>query len=198
MSCEDIYQAFQSLGVYLNTDWLTAIEVVQDGPLTNDIVYQALAASDLRQSCIVPPDHVLRGIIRSGFSRLPEGSFLFQLTRVEDISIPDSQRPRTSASTKRVLKFSLHLGDITLTAIENEAISAISDMPDAGLKVIVSGSPDLVDGVVFLEPQNIQIIGGEVPELSTAQRNEIQTRIRSRDPLDCSFHIPLGEIQNRQ
>ena len=198
MSCEDIYQAFQSLGVHLNTDWLTAIEVVQDGPLTNDIVYQALAVSDLRQSCIVPLDHVLRGIIRSGFSRLPEGSFLFQLTRVEDISIPDSQRPRTSASTKRVLKFSLHLGDITLTAIENEAISAISDMPDAGLKVIVSGSPDLVDGVVFLEPQNIQIIGGEVPELSTAQRNEIQTRTRSRDPLDCSFHIPLGEIQNRQ
>jgi len=197
MSCDGILQAFQSLGVHLNNDWLTGLEVVNEGPLTNDIVYQALAISDLRRSCIIPADHPLRGIRRTGFSRLPDGSFLFQLTRVDDISIPDSQRPRSSASTKRVLRCQLHIADITITAIENEPISAISDIPDAGLKVIISGSPDLVDGIAFLEPHNVQIVGGEVHELAASQKADIEARIRSRDPLDCSVAIPLSEIQNR-
>lgn len=198
MSAQEILQAFESLGIHLNFDWLTGIEVVQEGTLTNDIVYHALTVSDLRKSCILPHDHPLRTITRTGFTRLPEGSFLFQASGVVDISIPDAQRPRMSASTKRLLRLSLHIDDISFFAVEDVPISALSDVPDAGLKMIVSGCPDVVDGVVFLEPNNIQVVGGDVPELLIAQKLDIENRIRSRDPLEGSLTIPLREIQNRQ
>ena len=197
MSFREILESFQSIGVHLESDWLAGVEVIQEGPLTNDFVYQALALSDLRKSCIIPPQHALRRIASSGFSRFPEGSFLFQATRVDDISIPDALRPRMDSSTKRFCRLSLHIGDIAVIAIENESLRVIPDVPDAGLKLIISGAPDVVDGIVFLDSDNVQIVGGDVHELVRAQTSEAEKRLRSRDPLETISNHVLHEIQNR-
>ena len=197
MGSREIIESFQSIGVYLDSDWLAGVEVINEDPLTNDIVYQALAVSDLRKSCTVPQQHALRRITKVGFGKLPEGSYLFQATRLDDISIPDVQRPRMQGSTKRFLKLSLHVGDLAFPAIENQTLRFLPDIPDAGVKVIISGAPDIVDGIIFLDSHNVQLVGGEVQELVVAQKIENERRVRSRDPLERVERNALQEIQNR-
>ena len=197
MASEAIIEEFQAIGVSLNSDWLAGIEVVHDGPLTNDIVYQALTVSDLRESCTVSQNHPLSLLAASGASRFPDGAFLFQMTAVQDISIPNAQRPRMVTSSKRIFEMVLDYGDLSFRAIENEPITVISDIPDAGLKVIISGSPDIVEGVVFLGPNNIHIVGGDVRELVRNQKLDIEMRVKSRDVLEACHVVPLREIQNR-
>ena len=135
---------FRELGLHLHSDWLAGLEVVHDGPLTEDDVYFALMYSDLRESCIFPTDSPLRPEILQNSTKLSHGSFLLQVTSSEDISIPDAQRPRTTGTSEtRMLKLSLNFGNgPSVTAVELERIPQIADCPDAGLKILILDEPN--------------------------------------------------------
>lgn len=176
---------FRELGLYLNSDWLAGLEVVHDGPLTEDDVYFALMYSDLRESCIFPTDSPLRPEILQNSTKLSHGSFLLQVTSSEDISIPDAQRPRTTGTSEtRMLKLSLNFGNgPSVTAVELERIPQIPDCPDAGLKILILDEPMIVHGILFLKPGNVRIVGGDVTQLLDEQTRNNRARIMSRDPL---------------
>ena len=190
-----ILESFRDIGVELSLDWLAGLELVQESILTDDDVYLALVCSDLRESCFTPSTCPLLPTSMRNRTRFPGGAFLFQVSVCEDISIPDCQRPRTSRSVNRVLKMTLHCGSITLHAIELEPIDALPDAPDAGMKIIIVGSPLFYQGLILLKSDNVRLIGGEVPVLAAAQKLAIDEKIRMRDPLE--YRPPLHEIQNR-
>lgn len=176
---------FRELGLHLHSDWLAGLEVVHDGPLTEDDVYFALMYSDLRESCIFPTDSPLRPEILQNSTKLSHGSFLLQVTSSEDISIPDAQRPRTTGTSEtRMLKLSLNFGNgPSVTAVELERIPQIADCPDAGLKILILDEPMIVHGILFLKPGNVRIVGGDVTQLLDEQTRNNRARIMSREPL---------------
>jgi hypothetical protein len=195
---DGIVSNFRELGVDLNPDWLAGLELCADGPLTDDDVYTALMYSDLRDSCVTPINSALRAEVIRDASNLPTGSFLFQLTSSVDISIPDAQRPRTGEgiAEKRMLKFDLHSSSsVSFQAVEMENISCLSNEVDAGCKVILVGSPRIHNGIIFLRPENVRLVGGEVPKLNDAQRRQNIERRNMRDTLSFRRR-PLREIQN--
>lgn len=167
---DDIFTSFADIGIMLDPDWLAGLEMVHDLPLTLDDVYVALMSSDLRTSCTC-------------------NNKLFQINSSVDISIPEGQRPRNKSSTKRMLKLELCSGKKTVHAIEIETCTDLSDEPDAGTKILVTGSPLVSNGLVFLTPANIKVIGGQVNELMILQKQRNDQRIKARDPLKC----PIGD-----
>ena len=181
---EAILANFGDIGVELNPDWLAGLELCNDGPLSEDDVYMALMTSDIRETCTGSQSNRLLNV-----SHLAAGSFLFQITSAVDISIPDCQRPKESCATasttgRRMLKFKLHSGNNTeIDAVEMEPIRGLSDSPDAGMKIIIHGSPPVYRGLVMLSQQNVRIVGGEVGHLSFAQKRDNVERLRMRDPL---------------
>jgi hypothetical protein len=196
MIIQSIKDAFSELGVELSEDWLAALEVVHDGPLTNDSVYSALMLSDLRESCIASHSHPLStSSFRNTTCMLPSGSFLFQITTAVDISIPDAHRPRQTSSTRRMLRMVLQYGSISLNAVEIETLPDLPDNPDAGMKVIVCGSPMYHNHILLLKAGNLQVVGGEIPALALAQAQETESRLKMRDPL--VYRPPSREIHNR-
>jgi hypothetical protein len=185
---QTIHEQFREVGVELNPDWLAALELCSDEPLTEDSVYRALIDSDLRESCVTrtSTQSVLSNL--RARKQLPRGSYFFQISESSDISIPDAQRPRTEGgdSGKRMLKFKLRSGNgVELSAVELEPVVGLGDNPDAGTKLIIQNSPLFHDGLVLLRPENVKLVGGEVEKLTTAQKAIVAERIRLRDPL-CS------------
>lgn len=194
---DGIIANFRELGVELNPDWLAGLELCAEEPLTDDDVYMALMYSDLRDSCVTPSTSQLRSEGMRGASNLPPGSFLFQLTSAIDISISDAHRPRTGDgfTEKRMLKFDMHSSNtVSFQAVEMEPVACLSNEVDAGCKIILTGSPRIHNGLVFLRPENVRLIGGEVPRLNHAQRQQNIERRSVRDPL-C-IRRPLRQIQN--
>jgi hypothetical protein len=190
MDSSSILNHFRDLGLNLNSDWLAGLELVHEDPLTDDDVYFALMYSDLRESCL--------STMRPYRSKFPKGSFLFQITSSEDISIPAAQRPRTSGSSnQRMLKFSLHSGPGSpLFAVELEHIPELQDCPDAGMKIVIQAEPMVINGILFIKKENVRIVGGDVASLLEMQTNDISMKIRSRDPL--TYRNPQSEILNLQ
>ena len=196
MILQEISDSFSELGVHLNSDWLAVLEIVQDELLSVDSVYTALMLSDLRESCDLPTTHKLSlAKLANSTSQFPEGSFLFQITKAIDISIDDAQRPRSTNSSRRVLKLILQYGSLSIDAVEVEPITQLRDVPDAGMKIIVSGSPTYCNKFLLLKSHNVQVAGGEIPTLSAAQKEEHLGRQKMRDPL--VYRPPLGGISNR-
>ena len=182
---EQVLQDFSDIGVHLNPDWLAGLEILNDGPLTDDDVYMTLVCSDVRESCISPPTSPLLPHALRIKTRFPQGSFFFQVTSAIDISLPDMQRPRVAGSNgKRMLKLSLHSGPgIHMHAVELEPIPHLIDMPEAGMKIIITGSPSLSKGVLLLKPENVKLVGGEVGHLTSQQQSDLRHRLAGKDPL---------------
>ena len=193
---ETVIESFRDLGIHLNSDWLAGLELLNEGPLTNDDVYLALVSSDLRHSCLTPPSNPLAPEAMRTRQTLPQGSFLFQITSSADISIPDAQRPRsTQTSHKRMLKFKLNVGSIEMHAVELEPISCIPDPPEAGMKIIVGGSPKHLRGLLLLNQENVSVVGGDVEHLVSLQKKDLEMRLRSRDPLVTNLAESLRRIE---
>ena len=196
---ESAITSFLELGVELNSDWLGGLEILNDGPLTVDDVYQSLVASDLRLSVSSARLLPLTSDELRRRTRLPNASYLFQITSAIDISIPDAQRPKLDGpSNKRMLKLVLDCGDMRMHAVELETLPQIPDQPDAGMKVIICGGPLVFQGMVMLKAENIKVVGGEVDQLVALQKSETDYRLKARDPLQFRLNgCPLNEIQNR-
>lgn len=194
---EQILSSFRDLGVELNTDWLAELELCADQALTQEDVYLALMYSDLRVSCLPLASSPVSSETLATAARMPQGSFLFQITSAVDISIPDAQRPRTAEgiTEKRMLRLHLHSSSsVGIDALELEPIACLANEPDAGCKIILAGAPHIHKGLVLLRSENVRLVGGDVAVLSEAQRKRTLERLRSRDPL-CG-RKPLREIQN--
>ena len=80
-------------------------------------------------------------------------------------------------------------------ASELEPITDLADAPDAGTKIIVSGSPIHYRGLLLLHAGSIRLVGGDVAHLAAAQKAAADKKIQDRDPL--RFRKPLAEIINR-
>jgi hypothetical protein len=194
---DNVVSCFRELGIELNSDWLAGLELLNGRPLTNDDVYLSLVSSDLRHSCLTLPSSRLTPEALRGRNCLPEGSFLFQITSAVDISIPDAQRPRTNnSSQKRMLKYRLNCGNIEMHAVELEIIPSISDLPEAGMKIIIGGSPKLCRGLLLLTPGNVCLVGGDVDHLVSIQKKDMEQRMRIRDPLVNNLSEALTRIES--
>lgn len=183
---QTILEQFMEVGIELNPDWLAALELCCEDSLTDEYVYQALISSDLRESCIpLNSAHQFPEILQSR-KQFPRGSFLFQISESLDVSIPDAQRPRAEGteSTKRMLKFKLHLGGgAEIDAVELEPIAGLVDVPHNGMKIIIRNSPLVHRGLVLLRSENVKLVGGEVAHLTAIQKTVLSERVRLRDPL---------------
>ena len=185
-----ILENFRDLGIELNLDWLAGVELLLEEDMTTNTVYVALTQSDLRESC-----NASRSWERfdKGRRPFPDGSFLFQISAYADVSIPSIDRPnRSEGSAKRVLKMELTCGPVTLHAIELEPCTQLTDEPEPGLKVIISGSPLVLHGLILLTPANIRIVGGEVPRLVALHKSMKLERTNARDPL--MYPMPISTL----
>lgn len=193
---ECILEDFRQLGIELNPDWLAGLELCSDAPLTDDDVYMALVCSDLREACLSTSSSPFQPEKLRSVAQLSPGSRFCQITSCIDISISDAQRPReSSTSDKRMLKFTMHYSNGTsFDAVELEAIPNLPDNPEAGIKVILRGSPPVSNGIIFLESQHVHVVGGDIAALQRAQTMRNEDRLRRRDPL-CNPRA-LREIQN--
>ena len=182
---ERILQDFSEIGLVLNQDWLGGVELLNESPLTHDDVYRALMCSDVRESCISSATCPGNSWDLRSLKRVPRGSYLFQITSAIDISLPDIQRPRaTGSSTKRMLKLTLHSGPARpVHAVELDPIPNLPDNPDAGTKIILSGSPIVSAELILLRPENVKIVGGDVPSLCAQQEADARNRSACKDPL---------------
>jgi hypothetical protein len=88
----------------------------------------------------------------------------------------------------------IQYGSLTINACEMEPIPNLPDIPPAGMKIIITGSPVYHNQILFLKSCNAQVVGGEIPALLEAQKQETEQRIRTRDPL--VWRPPLRVIQN--
>uniref|UniRef100_A0A182SPK9 RecQ-mediated genome instability protein 1 n=1 Tax=Anopheles maculatus TaxID=74869 RepID=A0A182SPK9_9DIPT len=114
------------------------------------------------------------------------GSFPVQMQYLIDISEPaydqwrdlydkkldeaedEVQRRKNQAPNvkkRRMLKLELTDGKQTVLAMEHSAISCLNTKLTPGVKLLLTGPMRCVNKVIFLEPRNVRVLGGEVDVL---------------------------------
>lgn len=66
---------------------------------------------------------------------------------------------------KRCLKLTLTDGLYTITAMEHKPVTCLSTKLPPGVKVLIKGPVTVSNKIILLEPENVQIVGGEVEEM---------------------------------
>lgn len=123
------------------------------------------------------------------FSHTAE-SFYEQWRRLHDIKLDDLNpevRETKSFYTKKKRMFKLELTDgyKTIHAMEMKPVKCLNTKLKPGTKVLITGPVKVVNAIIFLEPQNIKIIGGEVDDLLIINAYEnVLLKLLRRDTVD--------------
>uniref|UniRef100_A0A182JTR1 RecQ-mediated genome instability protein 1 n=1 Tax=Anopheles christyi TaxID=43041 RepID=A0A182JTR1_9DIPT len=161
---------------------------VQENPsISNEGVFQFAFSqwllADLKEIGIgaFPP-----GLDMKGEQHTMSGSFPVQMQYLIDISEPayeqwralydkkldeaddEVQMRRSQAPNlkkRRMLKLELTDGKQTVIAMEHSPIRCLNTKLTPGLKLLLTGPMRCVNKVVFLEPRNVRVLGGEVDVL---------------------------------
>ncbi|KAJ6645584.1 RecQ-mediated genome instability protein 1, partial [Pseudolycoriella hygida] len=76
------------------------------------------------------------------------------------------QSNRNVSKKKRMLKLELTDGYATVIAMEHSPISSLSSKLCPGTKILLKGPIRCINKVLFLKPENVQILGGEVEKIA--------------------------------
>ncbi|XP_552585.4 recQ-mediated genome instability protein 1 [Anopheles gambiae] len=161
---------------------------VQENPtISNEGVFQFAFSqwllADLKEigTGVLPP-----GLAQKGEQHTMSGSFPVQMQYLMDISEPaydqwralydkkldeadDEVQMRKSQAPnvkkRRMLKLELTDGKQTVVAMEHSPIRCLNTKLTPGLKLLLTGPLRCINQVIFLEPRNVRVLGGEVDVL---------------------------------
>ncbi|XP_037033650.1 recQ-mediated genome instability protein 1-like [Bradysia coprophila] len=87
--------------------------------------------------------------------------------KLDEAEEPETeQRQRNISKKRRTLKLELTDGHTTVTAMEHCPIPCLNTKMVPGIKILIKGSMRCVNKVLFLQPGNVTVLGGEVEKLS--------------------------------
>uniref|UniRef100_A0A182MH75 RecQ-mediated genome instability protein 1 n=1 Tax=Anopheles culicifacies TaxID=139723 RepID=A0A182MH75_9DIPT len=81
----------------------------------------------------------------------------------DEVQMRKNQAP--NVKKRRMLKLELTDGKQTVLAMEHSPISCLNTKLTPGLKLLLTGPLRCVNKVIFLEPRNVRVLGGEVDVL---------------------------------
>uniref|UniRef100_A0A182PC92 RecQ-mediated genome instability protein 1 n=1 Tax=Anopheles epiroticus TaxID=199890 RepID=A0A182PC92_9DIPT len=81
----------------------------------------------------------------------------------DEVQMRKSQAP--NVKKRRILKLELTDGKQTVVAMEHSPIRCLNTKLTPGLKLLLSGPIRCINKVIFLEPRNVRVLGGEVDVL---------------------------------
>lgn len=117
---------------------------------------------------------------------------VLQIKKIELISAPTYNQE--SEVAPRMLKLTLTDGKFSCFAIEFESLPKISLKTPPGTKVCLVGTVRLSSGIILLDSKNIQILGGEVPELIEEWKIQqlLLNHVRATDKDGPPPWVPFG------
>uniref|UniRef100_A0A182WEI7 RecQ-mediated genome instability protein 1 n=1 Tax=Anopheles minimus TaxID=112268 RepID=A0A182WEI7_9DIPT len=114
----------------------------------------------------------------------------------DEVQMRKNQAP--NVKKRRMLKLELTDGKQTVLAMEHSPISCLNTKLPPGLKLLLTGPMRCVNKVIFLEPRNVRVLGGEVDVLLITNAYEnVLLRVLNK-PANPNPKLDYEEIEVRE
>ena len=131
---------------------------------SNNMTATKIISVALNQDLRHIADKYLPENINSGHVKTIDGPIVVQLQKIRNITAP--MMNQDSQGSPRMLKLNLTDGNTHCVAVEFENIPCLKASMIPGTKLCITGKNVVVShGVIFLEKENLKLLGGQVDKL---------------------------------
>ncbi|KAK3236805.1 recQ-mediated genome instability protein 1, variant 2 [Cymbomonas tetramitiformis] len=174
----NISAEFLALGIKLRNDWY---DKCVEHLLSTHPSFGTSSLQDQVEQCYV--QFLTCDMNTAGAGSLPNlqalhntelpGRFVLQVDEMVNVGADAKERYKNTNSNTRCLKLSLTDGVARVQALEYRYITALHIHSPAGLKIAITDAT-VRRGMLLLQPDNVQILGGEVERLEKARSRFVE------------------------
>ena len=114
-------------------------------------------------------------VVTSSDQELHACHFFLQCDELIDVAAPARERFRDGGGGgQRMLKLRLTDGKNTMSAFEYHLIPNLSPSLPAGVKLLIKGDMSVRSGILVLQSNNVEVLGGQVARLEEARRRALE------------------------